>query len=290
MEPEDKSYPAKETIAMQAEELLRAGQLEEALAALEDQVRADPANAKLRVFLFQLLSVTGDWERALTQLNVAAELDAANLLMAQVCRSALVCEALRAEIFAGKRSPLVFGQPAEWIGLLVQANQMIAEGNYEASQQLRERALNAAPATAGSLDSQRFEWIADADSRLGPVLEAIIDGKYYWVPFTAIERVQIEAPADLRDLVWLPAHFTWVNSGESAGLIPTRYPGSEASEDSAIRLARKTEWMQQPGEVYLGLGQRILATDKEEFSLLQMRQLELDHSPASQQGGETNDG
>ncbi|GAI96313.1 unnamed protein product, partial [marine sediment metagenome] len=80
---------------MQAEELLQAGQLTEALAVLEDQIRSDPANAKLRVFLFQLLSVQGDWERALTQLNVAAEIDPINLLMAQVCRAALNCEALR---------------------------------------------------------------------------------------------------------------------------------------------------------------------------------------------------
>ena len=275
---------------MQAEELLQAGQLGEALAALEAEVRADPTNAKLRVFLFQLLSVLGDWERALTQLNVAAELDSMNLLMAQVCRAALNCEALRAEIFAGKRSPLVFGEPDEWIGLLVQANQMTAEGKYEASQKLRERAFDAATAIPGSINSQRFQWISDADSRLGPVLEAIFDGKYYWVPFTAIKRIQIDPPTDLRDAVWIPAHFTWVNGGETAGLIPTRYPDSEASEDNAIRLARKTEWVEQPGNLYLGLGQRMFATDKDEFPLLQIRQIDLEHPETERQGGETNNG
>ena len=47
---------------------------------------------KLRVFLFQLLCVLGQWERALTQLNVAAELDAQALAMAQMYREALQCE------------------------------------------------------------------------------------------------------------------------------------------------------------------------------------------------------
>ncbi|MFZ2148852.1 MAG: type VI secretion system accessory protein TagJ [Sedimentisphaerales bacterium] len=275
---------------MQAEELLQAGQLTEALAVLEDQIRSNPANAKLRVFLFQLLSVLGDWERALTQLNVSAELDPMNLLMAQVCRAALNCEALRAEIFAGKRSPLVFGEPAEWIGWLVQANQMAAEGKYRASQKLRERAFDTAPATAGSIDNQQFQWISDADSRLGPILEAIFDGKYYWVPFTAIKRIQIEPPADLRDVVWLPTHFTWLNSGETTGLIPTRYSGSEASEDNPILLSRKTEWIEKPGGLYLGLGQRMFATDKDEFSLLQIRQIDLEHPETDRQGGETNNG
>jgi type VI secretion system protein ImpE len=275
---------------MQAEELLRAGRLQEALVALEGQVRSDPANAKLRVFLFQILAVMGDWERALSQLNVAAELDAINLLMAQVCRAALNCEALRAEVFAGKRSPLIFGEPDEWVSWLVQANQMVAEGKYQGARKLRERAFDESPAIAGSIDNHQFEWIADADSRLGPVLEAIVDGKYYWVPFTAVKRVRIEPPTDLRDMVWCPAQFMWTNSGEAAGFIPTRYPGSESSEDNAIQLARKTEWTEHPGDTYLGLGQRVFATDKDEFSLMQIRQVDLDHSGLSQQGGENSNG
>ena len=280
---------AREVIAVNAEELLRSGQLNEALAALESEVRADPANAKLRVFLFQLLSVLGDWERALTQLNTAAELDAVNLLMAQVCRSALHCEALRSRIFAGKHSPLIFGKPDDWVGLLVQANRLIAEGKYEASHELRESAFEAAPPVAGTIDGEPFEWIADADTRFGPMLEAIVDGKYYWIPFTAIKQIRIEPPTDLRDVVWIPAHFTWVNKGEVPGLILTRYPGSECSEDGTVRLARKTEWIEKPGEVYLGLGQRMFATDKSEFSLLQIRQIELDHNEVEQQG-ETDNG
>jgi len=279
-----------EVVSMEAKELLQSGQIGEALAELEGQIRDDPSNAKHRVFLFQLLSVLGDWERALTQLNVAAELDSMNLLMAQVCRAALNCEALRAEIFAGKRSPLIFGEPAEWVGWIVQANQMIAEGKYKASQEIRERAFEAATAVAGSVDGKPFEWISDADSRLGPILEAIFDGKYYWVPFAAIKRIQIEPPADLRDLVWLPAQFTWVNGGQTAGLIPTRYPDSQTSEDSAILLARKTDWIEKPGDLYLGLGQRMLTTDADEFPLLQIRQINLEHSEQDLQGGDTNNG
>jgi type VI secretion system protein ImpE len=275
---------------MEVKELLKNGQLDEALTELEGQIRNDPSNAKLRVFLFQLLSVLGDWKRALTQLNVAAELDPINLLMAQVCRAALNCEALRAEIFSGKRSPLIFGEPNEWVGWLVHANQMVAEGKYHASKEIRERAFEAATAVAGSVDGKAFEWISDADSRLGPILEAIFDGKYYWVPFTAIKRIQIEPPADLRDLVWLPAQFTWVNGGQTAGLIPTRYPDSQNSEDSAILLARKTDWIERPGDLYLGLGQRMLATDTDEFPLLQIRQINLEHSETDLQDGEINNG
>ena len=64
----------------QAEELLRQGKLSEALAQLQEQVRAQPDQADLRVFLFQLLAVLGNWERAMTQLNVAAEMDGQKLI------------------------------------------------------------------------------------------------------------------------------------------------------------------------------------------------------------------
>ena len=46
-----------------------------ALPQLQEAVRANPGDAKLRIFLFQLLSVLGQWERALNQLNVSAEID-----------------------------------------------------------------------------------------------------------------------------------------------------------------------------------------------------------------------
>lgn len=261
---------------MQVEEYLKKGQILKSLEVLEAQIRSSPSDAKLRVFLFQLLCVLGDWKRAITQLNVATELDVNNLLMAHLCRAALNCEALRTEIFAGKRSPLIFGEPEEWVGWLIQANQMVADEKYEAAQKLRERAFDRSEAVSGNIDGEKFDWICDADSRLGPVLEVIIDGKYYWVPFKLIKQIRIEPPVDLRDMVWISANLTWTNSGEAIGLIPARYPGSETSEDSSIVLARKTEWVEKPAETYLGLGQRILATDKNEYSLLEIRQIELD--------------
>ena len=264
-------------MANESSELVKQGKLAEALAALQDQVRRDPANAKLRVFLFQLLSVLGEWERAMTQLNVAADLDSSALVMAQVCRISLNCEALRAEVFAGKRAPLIFGEPEEWVGWMVQANQLAAQGEYRASQELRERALEAAPAIPGTIDGQPFEWIADADLRCGPILEAMIEGRYYWVPLHNIRTLTLQEPEDLRDLVWLPGIFTWTNGGNAVGFIPVRYPGSEKAEDFALRLARKTEWIEQGGGLYFGVGQRMLTTDQGEYALLDTRKIELRH-------------
>lgn len=264
---------------MDAQQSLSEGKLEEALGQLQGAVRSDPSNVKYRVFLFQLLAVMGQWDRALTQLSLVGEMDAGTLAMVQTYREALHCEGLRADVFAGKRSPLVFGKPEQWIAFIFEALKLSANEQYAQSQDLRAQAFDLAPATSGSIgdpDKISFNWIADADSRMGPMLEAIVNGLYYWIPFHRIRTVNIEAPEDLRDMVWMPAHFTWANGGETVGLIPTRYPGSEASEDNQIRTAQKTIWQEPEENVYFGLGQRMLATDVGEYSLMDLRQINLD--------------
>ncbi len=271
---------------MDAQVSLSQGKLEDTLLQLQATVRSDPSNVKHRVFLFQLLAVMGQWDRALTQLNVAGELDASTLAMVQTYREALLCEGLRADVFAGKRSPVVFGKPEQWIALLLESLRLMADGHYAKSQDIRDQAFELAPATSGNIgdpagqDSEKFEWIADADTRMGPVLEAIINGRYYWVPFHRIQSINIEVPEDVRDMVWMPAYFTWANGGETVGLIPTRYPGSEASEDNQIRLAQKTIWQELDNGVYQGMGQRMFTTDAGEYPLMDLRLITLNSEAA----------
>jgi type VI secretion system protein ImpE len=258
---------------LQAEQNLIQGDLTAALLNLQAAIRKNAADAKLRTFLFQLLTVLGDWDKALTQLNIAGDLDAANLAMVQAYREAIACEVLRKQIFQGKKTPLVFGQPEQWIALLQQALTLNINGLHKEAQTLRDEAFELAPVTSGTINGEAFEWIADADVRLGPVLEAIVNGRYYWIPFSQIQEIKIEEPADLRDVVWMPAHFVWTNGGEAFGLIPTRYPDSENSEDSGLRLARKTDWTELNEATFIGLGQRLLSTNENEYALMDVREI-----------------
>lgn len=268
-----------------AERGVREGNLDAALTDLQEQIRKAPGEAELRVFLFQLLCVMGQWERALTQLNVAADLDAKTLAMAQMYREAIRCELLRAEVFAGRKSPVVFGEPSEWLALLIESRLVANTPRADQAQGLRERAFEFAPTSAGSLDGERFDWIADADMRLGPVCEAVINGRYYWVPFANLSRIDLEAPADLRDLVWMPAHFEFVNGGDAVGVIPTRYPGSETADDPQIRLGRKTVWREEAPDVFCGLGQRILTTNVGEHALMDVHAILIDAASTAEPTG-----
>jgi type VI secretion system protein ImpE len=263
---------------MTAKEHLAAGQPDQALIELQNEIRAHPEDPKLRIFLFQLHCVLGNWPKALTQLQVIAGIDPETTILAQIFQPVINCEALRRGVSEGKLTPLIFGEPLEWVGLLLKANEHIARGELAAAAELRNRAFEAAPATAGTLDGKPFTWIADADSRLGPMLELILEGKYYWVPFCRIRRIALPAAADLRDLVWVPAQFVWTNGGEASGHIPTRYARTEESPDGALRLARKTEWLELAAETFIGRGQRVLATDEGEHSLLDCRLVDFNAS------------
>ncbi len=262
-----------------AEESFRAGNLAACLQELQTEIRQNAADLKRRIFLAQLLMVLGQWERAVTQLNVIGEMDSAALPMARAYRSAIECEMLRSRVFAGRSSPLVFGDPEPWIALLISALSLEGRGQYSEAANVRAKAMEDAPAAGGTLNGEAFEWIADSDSRLGPVFEVLLNGAYYWVPVHRVLKITIEAPSDARDLVWLPAQFTWSNQGEAMGFIPVRYAGSDASEDDSIRLARKTEWKEVAPEIFQGIGQRLIVTDANEYGLLEVREIAL-HAPA----------
>jgi len=264
-----------------AEALLAAGDPSAALKALQPRVRERAADAKLRTFLFQLLAVLGQWPRALDQLKVCGELDASTLAMVNTYSAAVQCERVREAVFAGSATPHVFGPPTDWIAQLAQALQLDAQGQAAQAATARAAALDAAPASRGRLNDTDFEWIADADSRLGPTLEGVINGRYGWLPFEHVSELAIEPVVDLRDLIWAPAQLTFANGAGTVCLLPVRYPGTAAQPDGALQLARKTEWLELADGQYRGLGQRVIATDSAELGLLQVKSLTIHGAAAA---------
>ena len=203
------------------------------------------------------------------------ELDAGTLAMVNTYREALKCELVRESVFAGSTTPLILGKPQEWVARLVEAMQAAARGDAAVAARLRAEALDMAPARSGRLDGEPFDWVADADSRLGPVLEVIVNGRYAWIPFASIGKLTIEAPEDLRDFVWAPAHLEFPNGGDTVALVPTRYPVGPGASNGEL-LARSTDWEEIADEQYAGRGQRVLVTSTSETGMLAVRELVMD--------------
>lgn len=261
---------------MQAQTLIREGKVKEALAELFQSVRDNPANLDYRIYLFQLLAVDGQYDRALTQLNVTGEMDPKTLMMVQTYREVIQCEVLRSQVFAGVKTPLIFGDPEAWVAPVLESLKQAAAGEHEKAQQLRESAYELIPTISGNINGDAFEWMADADSRIGPFVEAIVNGKYFWIPTTCIKDIHFHEPEDLRDLVWLPTEFTWANEGKAVGFVPVRYIDNASESKPELQLARLTDWQQAADNIYYGLGQRMFATDAGDYSLLDIRDIHFD--------------
>ena len=50
-------------------------------------------------------------------------------------------------------------------------------------------------------------------------------------------------------------------------------PGTHNAADSSLKLARRTEWVDQGSELFVGLGQRTLVTDQTEIALTEARKI-----------------
>ena len=249
------------------------------MADLQAAIRTDASNVKLRIHLFQLLCVIGNWTRALAQLQVCAQMDAKALPMAQTYREAIRCELFRKEVFEGKRTPQIMGAPPAWIGAMVEALKLDGAGEFSRAAALRDGALEDAVASPCLVDGAQCEWLADGDSRLGPVFEVIANGQYYWLPLESCRGLMLDPPTDLRDMVWAPGEVMLPNEGRVAVLIPTRYPGTdEASSDEAddLKRSKRTEWIEANPGMWFGKGQRLWTSDLGDHAILDTRLISME--------------
>ncbi|QMW23350.1 type VI secretion system accessory protein TagJ [Sandaracinobacteroides saxicola] len=256
---------------MDAEALLKSGDLVGARASLAELLRREPGNAKARQFFWQLIAVAGEWEKAGTQLRALSSAEPKAMMLASVYNQALAAMLVRDAVFEGKAKPVSLVGQEPWVeGLLDALHAQVMLLPDAAARQAA--ALEAAPASEGRLNGEEFAWIADADARFGPMLEVIIGDKYGFIPFAALKRVKAKEPEDLRDFVWQAVDLELRSGQTSAALAPVTYPGTRAAGKPALMLARGTEWLAQ-GEAELGLGQHLLATDSADIGLLELREL-----------------
>jgi type VI secretion system protein ImpE len=254
------------------DDLLRSGDIDGARANLIDAVKRAPGDPGARMFLWQLMALSGEWDKAVSQLRTLAQLSAEAQILATVYNEAIVAEKTRLEAYAGKAPFHVLVSSSPWIDTLAEGLGALARGDAETGERLRDEAFDSAGDAPGSIRDQQFGWIADVDSRLGPCFEAIVQGRWGLIPFEAVTRIKTEGPKDLRDIVWLPVEL-FLRSGQSAAaFLPARYPGSEQGS-SAVKLGRATEWLAVGGEER-PIGQRLWNTDTGlEFGILDFNEI-----------------
>jgi type VI secretion system protein ImpE len=233
---------------MTATDLFQAGRLEEAVQALGAELRTDPTDSKRRTFLFELLCFAGEYDRAEKQLDILADSSREAAMGSLLYRSALQAERTRRRMFESGEFP-----------------------------------RGEAPPIAGQLDERECESIEDADPRLGARLEVYAAGAYLWIPYEHIASVEIQPPARLRDLLWIPAmlHTGPAFKGREMGevLLPVLTPLAWKQPDGAVRLGRQTEWQEAPDAQMIPAGQKMFLADGEEYPILEVRRLRFPAPP-----------
>lgn len=258
-----------------ADDLLRAGDLAGARAALIEAVRRAPGDPRARMFLFQLQCVAGEWDKALVQLRTLAQLSPEAEMLGVAYRQAIEAERVREQVFAGEAQPAVLVSSSPWAGDVAAALGAFSQGRADEAEARRDAGLDAAPDTPGEVDGVAFDWIADADARFGPTFEAVIAGRWGLVPFEAVSSMISEGVKDLRDLVWYPVQIAFKTGQSVAAFLPARYPGTTSTGEADLLLARRTDWRDGPAGQE-GLGQRIWTlSDGSDLDLLSLRRLVL---------------
>lgn len=229
---------------LNAHQLYQAGHLDEAIEALASDLRANPADARSRTFLFELLCFAGQYDRATKQLDVIADGSKEAGMGALLYRSALHAERTRQELFQ-------------------------TVGRVEGAQP--------STAVAGTLNGQPFTHLSDADPRIGARLELFAAGQYTWVPLQHIAELRVEEPKLLRELLWANGRvkagpgFKDFEFGEV--VIPAIAPLSCQNADWQVRLGREVDWQMLDDGTEVPYGPKMLQVDDELVPILEVREL-----------------
>lgn len=242
-----------------AKELFAAGRVSEAITVLGNWLRDNPTDVSQRTFLFELLCVAGQYDRAEKHLSILSQGSKEAQLGATLYYAALHAERDRNELFRNQTFP-----------------------KSEASDQL-----------SGVANGKPFSSFRDADPDIGARLEVYAAGAYLWIPLRHIASISVEQPKHLRDTIWPTAMVQTGPSfkGTELGqvIIPAIYPFSWKDSDESVWLGRSTIWStDEEGRDY-PYGQKIFLVDGEELPLLELRTLEF-HTVEGAETAETATG
>ena len=259
---------------MNAKQLFDAGNLQGAIDALTQEVKAAPTDPQQRTFLFELLCFAGELERAGRQLDVVGHQDALAEPAAQVYRNILHAEQLRRRTFSDGLKPEFLLDPPGYVRLHLEAANRLRDNRPVEAQALLAEAEESWVTGSGQVDGQAFDEFRDCDDLLAPFLELIILRDYIWLPFEQIREIEFAAPERPRDLLWAAVRLVLSDGSQHRGYVPVLYCGSHAHADDRIKLGRMTDWKVTDGGPVLGYGQRLFLAGDADRAMLETRHVE----------------
>jgi len=260
-------------------EHFEAGRLAEAIAAMNEEVRANPRDADRRGFLGELLCLAGNLERADLQLDAIGQEDPKLAVGVALFRQLIRGEQARRQFFSDGRLPEMLGEPSEHLRLFLEASIRLREGATAEATELLARAETSRASLAGTHNGQAFDDFRDLDDLIAGVFEVVTSvGKYYVIPMERVAFVEFRPPEHPRDLMWRRALMNVLDGPEGEVYIPVAYvpPASlpPGVVTDAARLGRITDWVGGDGSPVRGVGQRSFLIGEESLGILELGRIE----------------
>lgn len=258
-------------------EHFQAGQLDDAIAAANQAVKASPTDVAARSFLCELLCFAGELERADKLLDVIGTQDPDAMMGVSEFRQLIRGELARREVFAQGRSPEFVRDPTPAQRASLEVLLAMRNGDSETAIAKLDVIETELGTVTGTHDGEPFDELRDLDEVIAGSLEVLTStGEYHWVSFSDIASLSFTPPSHARDLLWRRAEISVRGGLDGVVHVPVLYIGAHEESDDQLRLGRGTDWRNEETDPVRGVGQRMLLVGEEDVAVMSLGTLEFD--------------
>jgi len=254
-----------------AKELLAAGRLNDAIQAMNDEVKRNPTDIQRRGFLAELLCASGRLDRADAQLEVILQQDPKAAVTIALLRQLIRADTARRDFYTAGRVPEFLDVPPPYLQNYVEATIHVRENRPAEALRLIEQAEEQRPRVKGSCNGKSFEDLRNLDDVTAAVIEVLTStGKFYWIPLDRVQSIEFRKPERLRDLIWRRTLMSVAGGPDGEVFVPATYcPGTGEVSEAAL-LGRVTEWQGGDRAPMRGVGQVCFLVDDDSVSIMDM--------------------
>ncbi len=253
--------------------LLNEARLDEAIAAMNDEVRAHPTDVSRRTNLSDLLCVAGNFERADRLMDAVSSLDPSVAVGVALFRQLIRAEQARRQFYAEGRVPEFLAKPDGACEAELRASILMRDGDGAQAAALLAQRDEAWTPLAGTADGTAFDDFRDLDDLTASHLEVLSStGKYFWVPVNSVISIEFRKPERRRDLIWRRAHLSIAGGPDGEVFIPAIYVAKDSTP--AHLLGHTTDFAGAEGAPMTGLGLRSFLVGEEDKTIMDLTRIE----------------
>lgn len=251
--------------------LLQAGRLTEAVAAVSASVKAKPTLVADRILLAELLVLEGAFEKADNHLKLVADQAPAELLAISQMRWLLRATEARRAWYDSGAVPTFLGEPTSRQRDVMRLALLARDGETDQVTALRS-SLEDEPVSSLSVDGGAAQPLRDVCDLSQHGFEALsLDGRYLWIAPEQITDMRLSPPKRPRDLLWRKADTVLEDGREATFFLIAQYWAPESTE--AQRVAKETGWIEEPGGLVRGRGQKVVLVGEGDRNLLEIQHI-----------------